>query len=470
VEIGQGAMEGLALEAGFRMNPVLLRCLRCPFCGGNLIASEAHPRQGYREYDVLTCYCGRYPVVAGIPILKRDAIGTAGQLASEVIALIEAGRHAEALVAMVVPSPASPALAPTWVRSLPAVTGINRVKRLMHQRGLRRWREYARGVLANERGEVTASGLFDLYFRRAEPHPNNYDYFAFRFGQPRHLIALSLASIIDQPAKPVLDLACGFGHISRNLRRSAKQQPVVGIDRSFSCLYVAKNCMAPEGEYVCAEADTALPFMDDAFAAAYCSDAFHFFTNKATSIREIKRVTGADGLIVLTGLRNALLEHLAPGVPMPPAGYKMLVEELPHRLVADSEVLGRYLQRQGPPLGRATDIARLTYEPLISVVASRRPDIFQDYGTFNRWPHAEGRLRLNPLYRQERRDGGQEVRLHRVFPSAFYEEENAECKEYLPEEVVIDSKVLIDLDRGERTAEVEGLIAQCVVLGMPERY
>jgi hypothetical protein len=164
------------------------------------------------------------------------------------------------------------------------------------------------------------------------------------------------------------------------------------------------------------------------------------------------------------------LQHLAPGVPMPPAGYKMLVEDIPHCLVADSDVLKRYLRRQGPSLVPSAGTAHLSHEPLVSVVASRRQDIFRDHGTFDRWPHAEDRLRLNPLYRQERTDGSENVYLRRVFPSTFYEAENEECKEYLPEEVVLDPKVMADLARGERTAEIERLIAQCVVLGMPEGY
>jgi hypothetical protein len=77
---------------------------------------------------------------------------------------------------------------------------------------------------------------------------------------------------------------------------------------------------------------------------------------------------------------------------------------------------------------------------------------------------------VNPLYEVERRDEFGNVRLRRTFPSALYEEENAECKEYLPEIVEIQSEILADLAQGKRTAGVEKLIEQYVVLGMPERY
>jgi hypothetical protein len=40
----------------------------------------------------------------------------------------------------------------------------------------------------------------------------------------------------------------------------------------------------------------------------------------------------------------------------------------------------------------------------------------------------------------------------------------------MPETVSIDSKVLSDLAQGERPAALEGLLAQCVVVGLPDRY
>ena len=87
---------------------------------------------------------------------------------------------------------------------------------------------------------MTACDLFDLYFRKSGlKMMHAYDYFVFRFGQPRHLVSLSLASLIRQPNKPILDLACGFGHLTRSLVQQAEGQQVIGVDRNFFGLYVA---------------------------------------------------------------------------------------------------------------------------------------------------------------------------------------------------------------------------------------
>ena len=87
------------------------------------------------------------------------------------------------------------------------------------------------------------------------------------------------------------------------------------------------------------------------FSAAFCTDAFHYFVNKATSVGELKRLTQDDGLIVLVWIHNALFRCPYDGLPLPPEGYQALVADMPHRLVADSDVLVRYLRKEGPAAG-----------------------------------------------------------------------------------------------------------------------
>jgi SAM-dependent methyltransferase len=415
---------------------------------------------------VLTCYCGQYPIVDGIPILKKGVIGTIDQTADQVIALIQAGQHYEALLAMLLP----PAPAPAWLRLLPPVGGMWRLERLVQQRASHAWREQVAALLREPGNQLTACDLFDLYFCQARKWMDGYAYFAFRFGQPRHLVALSLATLIRHPPRLVLDLACGFGHLTRSLVSQAQGQQVIGVDRNFYMLHAARHWIAPQAEYVCCEADAALPFLDGAFSTAFCSDAFHYFINKASSIRELKRLTQDDGCIILVTIRNSNVQHQHACLPLPPEGCQALFAGMSHCLLADSDILARYLQKQGPPLARPPDLGRLVHEPLLSVVASHRPEFLQDYGPFEDWPHAEGRLTLNPLFVEETRHSVGNVQLRRTFPTDFYEEENAECKQYLPEVVSVNAQVLVDLTDAKRTLDMERLIEQCVVLGLPERY
>jgi hypothetical protein len=245
---------------------------------------------------------------------------------------------------------------------------------------------------------------------------------------------------------------------------------VVGADQSFFGLYVAKRWIAPAAEFVCCAGHTALPFPDGSFSAAFCSDAFQYFLSKATSTRELKRVTQDQGVIVLFCVRNALVEHPYTGLALSPAGYQALIADMPNRLLADSAVLARYLQKQGPALAQSADIESLASEPVLSIVMSHRPEVLVDYDTFNDWPHAQGPLGLNLLYVKQPGNGNGGISLRRSFPSPQYEDLNQECKSYLPPSVDVSDSVWTDFSKGKQTREIEALVDQCVLLGIPERY
>jgi len=446
-----------------------LDSLHCPFCGGDFALSELDQA----GFGILACYCGRYPIVAGIPIIKKGNIGVAGETVEVVASLINAGRSRDALLAMVMPPPpASPTLAPAWLQSLPSLKGIRRIKSFAHQRSARAWREQAVSLLADPDDQVTACDYLDLYYHRSGFKTNDgYDYFALRFGQPRHLVALSFTTLIQEPTKPVLDLACGYGHITRSLARRAHRQPVIGVDQTFTGLYLAKKFIAPEAEYVCCAADGPLPFSNDFFSAAFCSDAFHYFIHKVSSFKELRRLIADDGIIIMVWIHNVHVRRPHDGLPLPPEGYEALVADMPHRVVGDSDVLTRYLQRQGPALAASAKLEGLSREPLLSIVASHRQEFFKDYGEFQDWPHGEGRLELNPLYKMDKvNDSPAYVQLRRTYPSDFYLDDHTQSKEYLPETVKVHSRVLADLAAGHRTPDVERLVDQFVALGMPERY
>jgi hypothetical protein len=115
-------------------------------------------------------------------------------------------------------------------------------------------------------------------------------------------------------------------------------------------------------------------------------------------------------------------------------------------------------------------VGLLAAEPWLSVVATCRPGVLRDHGQFDDWPHAEGRLALNPLYQKDGQDSLGRTRLRHTFPSAWYEKEDADCRKYQPTTVSISPELLADLADGKRTPGIEELIEQCVVVGMPERF
>jgi SAM-dependent methyltransferase/uncharacterized protein YbaR (Trm112 family) len=433
--------------------------LRCPFCGQQLDVTSADTVAKRMEYGILTCDCSRFPVVAGIPVLQRN------KKSLDAISFVESGRYSDSVLTMIQPERLP--LSPVWKLASCLPFG-SRLREAVHQRILQTWRaRFAARLRGMDDGSgMTVSELLASYFVNKE-HCN---YFAYRFAQPRYFVALSCSSLVRDLPQMVLDFGCGQGHVTRSLVYQANGRQVIGVDRAFWGLYVAKRWIAPDAAYVCCSAENALPFADNTFSAVFSSDAFHYVVNKRFCVQEFNRIT-EDGVIVLAWVHNRRVRVPYDGIPLPPEGYHRLFKHMPHRIVADEDILSRYLQKQGPNLSMQPETQYLNQKPLLSIVASPHSERFRDYGMFVEPPHAKGRLGINPLYKVEVGENeGERVRLRRRFPSRFFEDEHAECKNFMPDEVETDSATLRDLAEGNRTAAIESLIERYILLGMPDNF
>ncbi|MGQ0604327.1 MAG: methyltransferase domain-containing protein [Anaerolineales bacterium] len=454
------------------MNKNWIDDLQCPWCHAPF-RSKALGRYQAGGDDILTCACGAYPIVAGIPIIRRGEVGNAGETVEDLVRWIEAGDRHRALQALLIPpEPASPGLAKDWIQALPDLPGFRRFKYQAHAQAWRAARVQAADYIAGlDDPSLFASDFLDYYFRRVgRGREDAYDYFVYRFGQPRHLAVLGFVSLIQRPSAPVLEVGCGCGHLTYSLSLQAHGKTVIGIDHNFFVLYVAKRWVAPEAQYVNCSADVGLPFRSDTFSDVFSSDVFHYLHDKAGCVRELMRVTQPQGQIMLVAMRNRLMPVANAGEPLTPQGYADLFAEWPHRLLVDADMLQRYLQRQGPALAASASPKRLDQAAFLSLVASHDETVFRDYGAFTHWPHGEGSLQINPLYQAEPAQPAGIVHLRRQFPSAFFEADHAEAKTYLPEAVCVDAATWSEIQRGQRSPVVEQLISQCVVLGLPDNF
>ena len=156
------------------------------------------------------------------------------------------------------------------------------------------------------------------------------------------------------------------------------------------------------------------------------------------------------------------------GVELTPPAYARLFQNLNWRLLSDRALLRRYLGGLGPSLAQPTDVDALASEKWLSLVASRG-DVWHDHGTHTQ-PQGLGKLRVNPLYHRTETASDGTVSFELVFPSRWYELENSGGHDYMPARITLGREVLLDIERGERTTDVENAIRSCVVLGLPEHY
>ena len=317
--------------------------------------------------------------------------------------------------------------------------------------------------------------MIDFYFENGGTALKNArDYYKYRFGQPRHLVSLSLSMMISSKEKPILDLACGMGHITRGIVNTHPDHVVIGIDKSFFNLYLAKRWIAPKAEYVYCNADRRLPFADDYFSAVLCSNSFHFFHNKSGCTCELERIISDTGIIILTAVRHDLYKY-PNQCTLSIFEYDSLFKGIPHRLISDSSILKRYLEKKGPSLKKQANLKTLEKEPFISMIASHNEDVLVDYDTFQRWPHSEGRLSINPLFTRTESNSSTTTLVRQV-PSEFYKCENDKMDEYIPGKLIVSNKLLEQLpsisesSESSESSEIEDLIRNCVLLDIPERY
>jgi SAM-dependent methyltransferase len=331
------------------------------------------------------------------------------------------------------------------------------------------WAEQAARMLFGEDGnEPALPDLLRLVFLRLRRNREQFNYNYYRYSMPRHLVALSFIQSITLPQRqPVLDLACGAGHITRAVEEHVRPTPVIGLDHQFLSLYLARR-IAPAAHYVCGDA-TALPFRDRSYGIAISTDAFSAIDRKSTVLRELVRVTSDDGESMLINLRNRLRPHPYPSRDLSPRGYEELAGHLDHRLIPDGLTLERYLKGLGPAAAAQVEMPELDEASRFSLLV-RKPNSapFADHGRFDGWPHARGELAVNPLYALRSKQH-EELAYEVHYPSDFYEAENAEADAYLPPRFTLDERRQDALSRGS-TQGLEELISRCAILGLPPAY
>jgi hypothetical protein len=124
--------------------------------------------------------------------------------------------------------------------------------------------------------------------------------------------------------------------------------------------------------------------------------------------------------------------------------------------------------RGGPlDLSRRDSQDALDGDPALTIVASSHPGVYARHAI--RTPSAaSGEFRVNPLYAVE--TTGDRLQLRLRFPTPDYEDEYRACRQYLPEEAVIDAEALRALEAGHVPASLAEMVRQRVIVDLPRKY
>lgn len=446
--------------------PDVLALLRCPVTGAELTFRRAEPgplTDGL--FGVLTGGAYDYPVIDGVPVLRHGRLDVQahvtgapeviGPLVSSLVELVRAGDGVEALVLLLA--------LPTELRLAGRrVPGQQRVGAVRAANAGARRRRVRRTLATGDRGELN-DWLELLYGRATGVDPELAHYFRLRDALPRQLAAHAALPVLRRGDGPVLDIACGLGHLDRDLVL-AGHDTVLGLDRTFYQVWLARHFVAPGAFFICAAADEGLPLADAAVGSVMCSDALHFIPEPERLVAEARRCC-PTGPLLFTRVGNLELEP-HEGRERTPAGWSEVFGDLPVRVLGERELMSAYLRRapvslsDRPPSRQAA----LSGEKWLTLVAGAEPVLDADLAAPTERPHARGALRFNPVYRQvPQADGG--MTLVFEFPTTWFALENHRMAEYHAAATTVPGEVVADVVAQRRTPPVRELVENFVVIG-----
>jgi len=103
------------------------------------------------------------------------------------------------------------------------------------------------------------------------------------------------------PGQRVLDLGCGPGDGAARIHEQGAV--AIGLDYSQGMLLTAQKEAGLRGKLTRGDAGR-LPFRDGAFDKIVCTNSFHHYPDHLASLREMRRVLKAGGLLVLVDPRQ----------------------------------------------------------------------------------------------------------------------------------------------------------------------
>jgi len=449
-----------------------LSLLQCPSCGGDFSFAPTASESGSGHYGILSCACSRYPVIDDVPVLMKRPVGIishwndraihSGPTAQELVAALEGRASTEALLDCLV-----------FPRKFPLQGRLTRAHlwpvSMSEKAGLAQTRSALRRLIAEPIGKVTAKDVFSFFHsRRSGNNPFLAEYFLNRFVMPRYLSAMALVQRFAASDKPVLDIACGYGHFEHYLTRRSRSTPAVGVDINFYQLWGAKKWVAPDAWFACCDAGGGLPFKSDTFSGSVCSDAFMLIPEKALVAKEVERVAPMrPGIYARVGNRGV-------GPPNPRHGGELGHEEYwdlfgrnQTRYFVDDGLWKDYLMRRDPVAAAPVPLEDLRWEKYLTYVT--HPEALSSGEEAGVWCHGIGGLVLNPVVEitEDQPDALLTEFMYRTVWGAY---EYSDMMAYTERWGKIDKSELRAALADPGGAAAERLVGRFALIGVPEGY
>ncbi|MGH8920557.1 MAG: class I SAM-dependent methyltransferase, partial [Actinomycetes bacterium] len=223
-------------------------------------------------------------------------------------------------------------------------------------------------------------------------------YFLHRWCDPSWLATLALTAAHPPGERPVVDLACGAGHLLRHLALHGTRT-LIGVDVVFAKLWLARRFVVPPDALialVCADLMSSWPLPEPTQPRyVACHDALYFFDGKQAFVAAARAHAGPGGAVLLGHCYNALHPAGRGGLPLDPPGWAALLPGA--HCYAEEELTSSTLDGRMP---RPAALHALSGTEAVGLALDEagtppQPTLAQ--------PHPALTLRPNPLYVDGRR-------------------------------------------------------------------
>jgi SAM-dependent methyltransferase len=405
--------------------------LRCPSCWSDFMPE---PLTGslfdIDGFGTLTCECGIFPVIDGIPVLDRR------HNEQRLVALLKQGAFSTAT-------------------SECLMVDVQRAPRLLWLL----WRLLRKFGVPNglyERMKVCRT--FREALRIGVPTASAYhEYLRCRFSDPTFVAGEWLLANTQPTSGWLLDVPAGAGHFSWVLRQRHPRARIVTADASFFFMMMVKRFIVPSATAICLDGNAPLPFKTDQFELAVSADGWHYLDAQALFLHELMRVKRPEANLVMLHAHNRAVPNYEPGRPFALDEIMRLLRQThagPAVALNERAVAARAWSRE--PGDWPFDHVADPHSPEFDLWIGELPSEIHraDDGDSS----ALGKWIVNPLY--VRGSGGKYIR---QFANHQYQQEFSDLTLLLPEEVYVDAagvEAPFDLELARRR----------IILFVPEGY
>ncbi|MXO86534.1 methyltransferase domain-containing protein [Altererythrobacter aurantiacus] len=317
----------------------------------------------------------RWPIVGGIPYLRRDR----QELVGKVLASLDAGDADEATAQLLTDQDE------WWTGPVASIEDCRQLVRMRDELTLRE----AMALL--KLGPVA-------------------DYFAYRWSDPTYLAGLALIEAHWNSPDTAFELACGIGHYLRELGRLGVH--CTGADIVFAKCWLAKQWIAPEASYLVFDAASEWPVCDERYDLVMCHDAFYFLPEQEKVAAAMRAITADEGVLTVGHLHNADVAGGALGPARSAEEWQQLFSDA--RVYDERELLRAFHTAEAPANCDWAEDGRLE---AWSVVEGYSGDDARSLANGLTMPPNDAQLVANPLLSETEGKAN--------WPSSRYEQEYA---------------------------------------------